>query len=249
MSVPAYAVANWTSIYSKEVLIDLAVTGYSEIYSIRRDWVQETNNWLLSRPVYRDAHVPQTARNRDEDTVSRDEARECDRLCVHTHDAVLAPHLWELALSLTDVVASYLGRDPPVCYSANVFWTRPGTEAYPDIQEFHQDHDDEKFLGLFVYLTDVLERADGPHEIRGPDGVEREIYGPAGTAFLADTSWPHRGFKPTCGERGLAWFRWGVSERPVANEWDKIEPVDASLLGSRYPDDLRLRESVRLLAR
>lgn len=228
------------------ILDKLKTQGYAYVNLL---WViDETNDWLLSRPVFRDSHVPQTARNREEGLVHRVEAQDCDRLCVHTWDAVLAPHLLELALSLTDVAAAYLGRDPPVAYSANVMWTRPGSTAYPDIQEFHEDRDDERFLGLFVYLTDVLERADGPHEIRGPDGVVREVYGPAGTAFLADTSREHRGLKPQRGERGFYWWRWGVSDRPAANEWDHIEPVDRALLGDRYPADPRLRESIKLLA-
>jgi len=59
----------------------------------------------------------------------------------------------------------------------------------------------------------------------------------------------HRGRKPVSGERGLMWFRWGVSERPPANLWDKNEPIPAAALGSRYPAEARLQASIRLIAR
>ena len=213
--------------------------------------VADVNAWFATRPVYADAHVPQTARNRGQGHQPRDTLPPTEeRFCACTEDAILAPHLFELGLSYTDVAAEYLDQDPPVAYSMNAFWTRPGaTEPYWDIQEFHRDADDVRFLALFVFLTDVLEKADGPHQIQGADDVIRTVYGPAGTAFLADTSYPHRGLKPTHRERGIAWYRYGVSPRPAANVWDKVEPVPAASLGSRYPTDPRLRESVRLLVR
>ena len=129
-----------------------------------------------------------------------------------------------------------------------MFWTRPGTAAIrADIQDFHRDADDDRFLAMFFYLNDVLNDDAGPHDLIGPDGVCRTVVGPAGTVFLADTSLPHRGRKPTSGERGMAWYRYGVSDRPAANVWDKIEPVPPELMGGRLPPDGPLRDSIRLL--
>jgi len=230
-------------------LRDLARIGYAPVPSIAG--IKEAVDFLMSRPVFVDAHVPQTARNRgDHVAIPRSAARaaasEC--VCVHTDDAIVAPHLFEAALDLTDVAAAFLGRDPPICYSANAFWTRPGpAAARPDIQGFHRDQDDARFLAMFVYLTDVLDLEDGPHEMIGPDGLTRCVYGRAGTVFLANTSNEHRGYKPTSKERGIAWFRWGVSDRPAAGQWDNIAPVSHERLGARYPQDSRLRESMRLL--
>ena len=213
-----------------------------------RGQIEETNAWLLSRPVFADAHVPQTARNEGRGMVDRDAAAGSEYVCVHTDDAILAPHLLELGLSTVNLAAEYLGREPPVGYSMNVFWARPGSTLRTDLQAFHRDADDVRFLAIFVYLTDVLTPEDGAHDLRGPDGVVHTVLGPAGTMFLADTSFEHMGRKPQTRERGIAWFRWGVSDRPAAGVWDGIVPIEASRLGDRYPTDPRLREAIRLLA-
>lgn len=212
--------------------------------------IADVRDFLLSREVFFNAHVPQTSRAHGRmETVARDhqaaELSEC--ICVHTSAAIAAPHLLERGLEHLDLASAYLGRDPAVCYSANAFWTRPPGQSREDIQELHVDQDDERFLSMFVYLTDVLSDDDGPHDIEGADGVLRSIYGRAGTVFIANPMRPHRGRKPKVGERGLYWWRYGVSDRPPANAWDKVEPIPAAEIGDRYPADARLRESIRLL--
>lgn len=229
-------------------LLALNETGHSIIEPLTKAQVAQVNEYLLSCSVFADAHVPQTARNRGETSVPRWTVKGSECVCVHNDDVLLAPYLLERALELTDIAADYVDRDPPTLYSANAFWTRPGTAPLrDDIQAYHRDQDDASFLVMFVFLTDVLSPDDGPQDLQGPDGVVRSIYGPAGTVFLADTSRMHRGRKPRSKERGLLWFRWGSSDRPAANEWDQIQPVDARRLGARYPSDPRLRESLRLL--
>jgi hypothetical protein len=231
------------------ILASMRETGFAMLDPLAE--ITAMNAFLRSRPVYVDAHVPQTARNRGEDArFDRENRRavvsEC--VCVHTDDAIVAPGWIERALDLTPIAAAYLSVTIPVAYSANFFWTRPGPAALRgDIQDFHRDADDSMFVGMFVYLTDVLSDADGPHELEGPDGVVRAIFGPAGTMFMADTSFPHRGRKPTSGERGFGWWRWGVSDRPPANEWDEIRPVPVAALSGRLPLDARKLESLRLL--
>ena len=230
------------------IVAELMAHGVAVIDPLTPDQIAETNAWFLSRPVFPDAHVPQTARNENRGMTDRANAAASEYVCVHTDDAILAPHLLERGLSVIDIAAEYLDRDPPVAYSMNAFWCRPGPTVRTDIQAFHRDTDDERFLALFFYLTDVLEPDDGAHYLEGPDGVVRPVFGPAGTTFLADTSNPHMGRKPTKRERGIAWFRFGISDHPPAGVWDKIEPIDAGLLGSRYPEDARLREAIKLLA-
>lgn len=80
-------------------------------------------------------------------------------------------------------------------------------------------------------------------------GSTRTVYGPPGTAFLADTRGLHMGERPTTGPRLLLWARWGVSERPWAYDNDQTVPVDRATLGDRYPNDSRLRELVSLVVR
>lgn len=223
----------------------LRATGLAKLEPFTLDEVVEINDHLLSRPVYFDAHIPQTGRRLGQEPVDRSTIGDSECCCVHTTEALLAPYILERALSLTDVAARYLKLEPPFLYSTNAFWTRPGPRApRGDIQGFHCDEDDDRFLAMFTFLTDVLRSEDGAHELQGPDGVTRQVTGPAGTVFLADTSYPHRGIKPTQTERGIHWFRWCIHERPAAYVWDGLSPVASELLGNRYPTDPRLRRSL-----
>jgi hypothetical protein len=171
-------------------------------------------------------------------------------------DVVRAPYFLDFALSWTDLAEAYLGEFPRL-YSVNAFWTRPGRSVPdPNIQEWHRDRDDRKFLVLFMYGSDVLADDDGPHCLakgthrmndgrhRAPAGepVER-VYGPAGSFFFADTSALHRGIKPQRGERLLAWARWGVSDPPASYGWDKLSPVRLE----RAAPSERIRESTKLV--
>lgn len=221
--------------------------GYVFLDSLTPQQVTALNQYALSRPVYRDAHIPETARRQGLEPRPRREASDSECVCLSLSDAIQAPFLLERALELTDAVAAYLDCDVPAAYSANIFWTRPGKNVRPDIQESHRDLDDVRFVVMFTYLTDVLADQDGPHIIEGPDGNVRPIYGRAGTAFLADTSNLHCGLKPLREERGIAWWRWGVSDPPEAYRWDRNEPIPHTEILARYPDDLRLAWSMRLL--
>jgi len=181
-----------------------------------------------------------------------------DLWCHDMRDVVLAPHFWDFVISLMPTAVEYLGSAPHL-YSLNAFWAKPGGSIWKDLQTFHRDADDDRFLTLFVYGTDVLDVNDGPHLFRAgtharpdlapEDCFEQEfapvsVYGRAGTAFLADTRGLHMGMKPTHGERLLLWARWGVSERPASYDWDQLEPVP---VGDRYSIDPVTRELVKLV--
>jgi len=175
--------------------------------------------------------------------------------CWPMEDVILSPHFLEFALSFTSIAEEYLGQSP-LLYSINAFTTFPVTgELNPDIQEFHRDKDDTKFLALFVYLTNVESTEDGPHEFLTGTREGAEIrdrcfmLGPPGTAFLADTRNLHRGNRPMHCPRTLAWARWGVSDPPASYAYDQLAPIDAKLLGDRYPTDPYLQQSIRLVAR
>jgi len=170
-------------------------------------------------------------------------------------DVLAAPHFFDFAVKFTPAIARFFG-EPPVMYSFNAFWTRPGP-TLPDvnIQQWHRDRDDRKFVALFMYGTDVASDEQGPHLYvtgshktyddgnRPPVSFEevQRVSGIAGTTFLECPRGLHMGIKPVDGERLLAWARWGVSEKPRSYLWDKLEPVAASSLAltGEYSDDVK----------
>ena len=204
--------------------------------------VDKVLSFLKGRQVFNGRHVVQG------DTTgfsSWDAAAGSNVLAWTLGDAVLAPHLLERALATRDFAAEYLGVETPYLYSMNVFLTRPGQAVRPDIQDFHRDGDDIRFLPMFFYLTDV--GPDARQELRF-DGKTIFIEGPRGTTFFSDTMREHCGLKPQHNERIIAWARWGITAPPPSYLWDKLAAIDAALLGDRYPTDPALRESIKLLA-
>ena len=176
--------------------------------------------------------------------------------CWSMEDVITAPLLLEQANVFLPLAREYLDA-PPQLYSVNAFTTYPRQgPTQVDIQEFHRDEDDVKFLVLFVYLTPVLTTDDGPHEYKlgthegKSDGPTVKVIGWPGTMFLADTRGLHRGVRPTVHPRTLAWVRWGVSDPPKSYGLDKLSPVPSSLLGDRWAKFGREeRESMRLVMR
>lgn len=175
--------------------------------------------------------------------------------CWAPEDVLRAPHFLEFVLGMTDVAGAYLGQEP-LLYSVNAFTTYPiDGPMNPDIQAWHRDKDDVRFVALFVYLTDVDDEWDGAHLFKmgthtgDDDGPISTIIGPAGTAFLADTRGLHMGVRPVARPRTMAWARWCVTDPPASYVWDGQTPVDKAALGNRYPTDQALRDSIRLVVR
>lgn len=175
--------------------------------------------------------------------------------CWAMEDVLRAPHFFEYVLGWTPLVRNYLYQEP-LLYSVNVFTTYPiSGPMNPDIQAWHRDRDDVKFLALFVYLTDVMDSNDGAHLFKkgthsgAEDGRVSTVLGPAGTAFFADTRGLHMGMRPTQYPRTMAWARWCVSDPPASYKWDGQEPCSRDALGYRYPVDETLRSSIRLVVR
>lgn len=174
--------------------------------------------------------------------------------CHDMSDVTQAPGLFECAVALTPIAAAYL-EQPPVLYSLNAFYCEPNAEAKPDIQGWHRDADDTRFLAMFAYCSDVLCDGDGPHQFligshHGhpvPGCNNRSIYGPAGTLFLADTRGLHLGRVPSRGRRMIAWARWGVSRPPASYVWDGLQPTPRAALGDRYPSDQAMQNAISLV--
>lgn len=206
-------------------------------------------NYLSRRTVYRN-HVRQ--------------GKPCEGLlgswpwmCHDMQDAIVAPGLLEAALSVLPIARAYLEQEP-LLYSLNVFYTEPsypGFQPKPDIQEFHRDADDSRFLALFVYCSDVLDETAGAHQFQvgthtgQPSAPAVSILGPAGTMFLADTRGLHRGLVPNGQRRMIAWARWGVSDPPASYLWDGLSPTQRGLIADRYPADPELQNAIRLVVK
>lgn len=177
----------------------------------------------------------------------------------HMRDVVTAPHWFELACSFHDVAVRYFGGQQAYLYSLNAFWTRPGP-VYPDTQQWHRDHDDDRQLAIFMLGTDVPEVQDGAQYYqRGSHRIPQEdlgydwhappfdavvrIGGDRGTIWACDPWGLHKGVPPQR-HRLLLWARWGVSARPRNYDVDGLQPVHKSLIGDRYPEDAGLQEAV-----
>jgi len=211
---------------------------------------REIKEFLKDRPRY-DGHVAQDLRPVHADSTV---------WCWHMHDVLRAPHFLEFALQFNDVAEEYLQQEP-VLYSLNAFTTFPSNKPLSkDIQELHRDRDDVRFLALFMYHdTYVLTEQDGPHKFmlgshggRTPQRPQvATIYGHPGCAFLADTSGLHYGARPTgLRSRSILWARWGVSDPPASYTWDKLSPIPAEELGTRFTAlDARTRRIVRLVVK
>jgi hypothetical protein len=222
-------------------LWDLEKRGFTYLEPLNRVQVFDIHKYFCQRQVFPGCHVTYNAGSPGDYMDHVD----TDVISWHHHDTIRAPHLLEHALQHYDVAAQWLGVEP-VLYSVNVFRTRPVAHVRPDIQDWHRDADDVKFLPMFVYLSDVSEQE--AQRLRGPGG-EVSITGGMGTTFFSNTMLEHLGGKPLEGERIIYWARWGVSDPPAAYVWDKITPVDKAVLGDRYPTDPLLQRAIRLLVR
>ncbi len=115
------------------------------------------------------------------------------------------------------LASAYLGCCPTLS-SVGIRWSFPSQAKASDVQRFHRDPDDWRFVKLFVYLTDVDENS-GPHiyvkgshrsdlrlrvrpydlsyiERKYGQGAAMAVLGQRGTAFMADTLGIHMGQPP-----------------------------------------------------
>jgi hypothetical protein len=122
------------------------------------------------------------------------------------------------APEVLSLAGAYLGCCPTLS-SVGLRWSFPSNAEASDVQRFHRDPDDWRFVKLFVYLTDVDENS-GPHvyvqgshrtdvELRARSyeltAIEKTYGGEAvtavtgerGTSFMADTAGIHMGKPPS----------------------------------------------------
>lgn len=134
-------------------------------------------------------------------------------------DIINAPHIMALANSarLIGLAEQYLDCKPTMS-ALMLRWSFPTDAPIGDVQRFHRDSDDWRYLKIMVYLTDVS-AADGPHvyvlgthreaapmriRIEDDTAVHQRygkdaalvVTGARGTGFAVDTAGIHKGDIP-----------------------------------------------------
>jgi hypothetical protein len=123
---------------------------------------------------------------------------------------------------LLDLAAGYIGCKPTIS-ALSLRWSFPSATGEQQLQAFHRDSDDWRYLKLMVYLTEVKANG-GPHVfVRGTHvepatlrlrfykdadvlaryGADRiiAVTGPRGHGFAVDTAGIHKGEVPTAARR------------------------------------------------
>ena len=204
-----------------------AAQGKAHLHELQRDGYSLLGQ-LFGPAVVQEIHeylADQEGFGRDGNACRKDEATAFTGMLSYPLTTILnCPYLLELANHplILSIAAAYLKCKPTIS-SMGLRWSFPAEHACADIQRFHRDPDDWRFLKLFVYLTEV-DRDAGPHifvrgthltsggafsrlhdrpEIERLHGAERicTITGARGTGFVADTSGIHCGAVPKLGPR------------------------------------------------
>jgi hypothetical protein len=119
-------------------------------------------------------------------------------------DVMAAPKFAPYARTFTPLASEYFG-EPAHLWSFNAFYTDENTPYIPSVNGLHRDREAPKILVLFMLGTRT--EAEAAQLIaNGPEKWDA-IYGPAGTAWLADTTYRHCGLLPK-EPRMIAWARW-----------------------------------------
>lgn len=124
--------------------------------------------------------------------------------CNSMDDVIRAPHFLDYAKSLTPTVSRYFGQ-PAILWSLNAFYTDRNTPYFPGLHGLHKDRGGEKIVALFVLGYDTP--IDSAQLHMRPDELLEPLYGPKGTAWLADNTQYHCGLIPSR-PRMLMWARW-----------------------------------------
>lgn len=144
-----------------------------------------------------------------------------------------------------DLMEEWLGF-VPCLYSVNAWWSLKGFEPQCwHNQKWHVDTDADKFLCLFIYLTDVTSEEDGPQQI-DKDGVW-SILGRAGTMFVSNTLNKHRGLPPKNRDRLMVWARYGEGENSNSADLDGVTPIPVAEVPTQMTGTERERHINRLL--
>ena len=162
-----------------------------------------------------------------------------------TETNILCPHMVDLITNdkIISIASEYLSA-PATLNCIFPLWSFKENDPSPiNMQLFHRDADDYKFVKLFILLTDTEigngqqiyvkkshKRADLPFEMYQIKRYSKEkvseyfkkediidIYGNSGTCWLADTYGIHRGTVPTKTNRLLLQLQYTLDPTPIFN--------------------------------
>jgi hypothetical protein len=230
--------------------------GVAMLGGLTPEQLLEISTHLVNKPVFLGGHVKRCAL--DGSITTKDLWLEHRPRRVYRHslgcydfDAIVTcPHLILKALESAELAEGYLEQEP-VVYSANIFWSFPGGPVMPEVQQWHRDVDDKKFLVVYFYLTAVsIEEAHfyevGSHR-RGNTERTAVITGKAGQMFIEDGYGLHKGMHPQHRPRLAAWVRFGVSDPPESYKIDELYPVFAPSVWEKMNE--KQRRMTRLIVR
>jgi hypothetical protein len=186
--------------------------------------VEEMMTWLKSRPVVGPDGSAVPLADLPPGTTNAAYSLSTILACPHILDIINNPQIVEIA-------RRYIGCRPTVS-GLGLRWSLPRPARATDVQAFHRDPDDWRFVKLFIYLTDVDQKSGphvyvaGSHRTRAPflshlykpeelarrygAGALTPVTGPAGTSFIADTYGIHAGLVPEDRPRLLLQVQYSV---------------------------------------
>src|SRR5258708_887749 len=220
------------------VVDNLRRDGCAESEPMPAQEIADIYTFLSARPVH-NGHVVSHSKGEPLPFAEALTRTDWSMFCWTYDDIMMAPHFLEHAFKTHDIARDYFG-EAPILYSVNALCTQPSHVHYQYTHDWHRDGDCEKQLVLFVYGTDVLTPGHGAHLYKcgsllrlGNElghGVAT-FTGPAGTAFLTDTTGLHMGMKPQIGHRMLLWARWGNDPLPSTYVYEKVRPIPKERIG------------------
>jgi hypothetical protein len=175
--------------------------------------------------------------------------------CYDLETAATCPHLMPKALNYLSLAEEYFSEEALI-YSVNLWWSLAGGAIKPEVQAWHRDVDDRKFLAMFFYLTRVGKDeahyyARGSHktttEFSSNDGNVVGVVGEPGIFFIEDGYGFHMGMHPNKYSRLAAWARFGVSDPPLSYGVDGLHPVENEKLFSQMTG--KERRATKLLVK
>lgn len=223
-----------TYIRHYDQLKECGMSSYQDI--LTQTQIKDIQEYLKNKKVY-NSHIPSPE---NPSVIYEESTHQFNSYS--TQDILECPYILRTALKkgMISIISCYLGCTPTL-YSLNIWRTKP-SEIEANIQKYHRDYDDFKFVTVLVYLNDV-DIDCGPHvfvkythtenaykvkydsnyysltsSLRD-DYIDKHLnpetlMGSAGSTYLLDTYGIHKGSSNVKKERLALWMRYGLHKNP-----------------------------------